>query len=104
MLLRSRYDLTIRQLEAAVPRERIAYFFHESLFRKPEVDRLCDFLGVAHRPATFDRKVHADPGTAVTLDREVEARAMRAFAPTYDFVRKRFGELVPATWRTVGGA
>jgi hypothetical protein len=102
MLKRSRYDLTIRQLEAAVPREQIAYFFYESLFRQAEMDRLCDFLGVAHRPAMFDRKVHADPGTAVRLDREVEARAMEALVPAYDFVRKRFGELVPATWRKVG--
>lgn len=97
-LLRSRYDRTIGELEAVVPPERIAYFFYETMFRQSEVDRLCDFLGVARRPAEFDRKVHADPQAADPLERELEARALAALAPTYDFVRARFGERVPAGW------
>jgi hypothetical protein len=99
-LMRSRYDLTIRELEAAVAPDRIAYFFYETLFRQPEVDRLCDFLGVTRRAARFERRVHADPGTAPAPDREFEAQALRALAPTYDFVRERFGDLVPGKWRT----
>ena len=103
-LARSRYDMTIKNLEAAVSRERIAYFFYESLLRQPEIDRLCDFLGVARRPAQFERRVHADPGTEMSLPPNFEARAMEALAPTYEFVRERFGDLVPATWRKAGGA
>jgi hypothetical protein len=34
----------------------------------------------------------------------IEARALEALAPTYDFVRERFGDLVPARWRMAGGA
>jgi hypothetical protein len=103
-LMRSRYDLTIRELEAAVRPERIAYFFYESLFRQSEMDRLCDFLGVARRPAQFERRVHADPGTAMALDPDFEAHVAKALAPTYEFVRERFGDMVPAAWRTVGSA
>jgi sulfotransferase family protein len=103
LVRRSCYDLTIRQLEAAVSPERIAYFFYETLFRQAEMDRLCDFLGVARRPAEFKRKVHADPVAADPLQREVEAQAMEVLAPTYEFVRQWFGERVPAKWLTSGG-
>lgn len=101
-LLRSRYDLTIRRLEAAVPRERIAYFFFEALFRQAELDRLADFLGVARWPARLERKVNAGSGPAQPLDPALEARALAALAPTYAFVRERFGDLVPEGWRQVG--
>ncbi len=103
-LLRSRYDLTIERLEAAVPRERIAYFFFETLFRQEEVDRLTDFLGVARHPARFERKVNAARG-AQAAEPDVaalEARALEALAPTYAFVRARFGERVPGGWRRPG--
>lgn len=98
-LRRSRYERTIGELEAVVPSGRIAYFFYETMFRQSELDRLCDFLGVAQRPAEFDRKVHADPQAADPLESDLEARALAALAPTYDFVRARFGDLVPADWR-----
>jgi hypothetical protein len=101
-LERSRYDLTIERLEAAVVPERIAYFFYETLFRQSELDRLCAFLGVARLPATFDRKIHADPRAADPLPREVEDRALELLAPTYAFVRARFGDQVPAAWRSAG--
>jgi hypothetical protein len=101
-LARSRYELTIERLEAAVAPEQIAYFFYETLFRQSELDRLCGFLGVAQLPATFDRKIHADPRAADPLPREVEDHALELLAPTYAFVRARFGDQVPAAWRGAG--
>ena len=108
-LLRSRYDLTIQRMEAVVPRERIAYFFFEELFRQPEIDRLTDFLGVTPLPAPFAQKVNsgARRGSGVMakpLDAGLEAQAMAALAPTYAFVRERFGPLVPEGWRTPSAA
>ena len=50
---RSEYLATIDRLEAAVPRDRIAYFFYETLFDQAEVDRLTDFLGIGRRAADF---------------------------------------------------
>lgn len=108
-LLRSRYDLTIERLERAVPRERIGYFFFETLFRQEEIDRLADFLGIARRPAHFERKVNADrrdpsaeaSGAAL---RALEDRAQEVLAPTYAFVRARFGALVPDRWRDAAPA
>ncbi len=105
-LLRSRYDLTIERLERAVPRARIGYFFFETLFRQEEIDRLCDFLGVARHPARFERRVNADRGEeraaggSEAILAALEEQATEVLAPTYDFVRARFGALVPARWRS----
>ena len=103
-LLRSRYDRTIRRLESVVPVERICYFFFETLFRQEEMDRLADFLGIARRPARFEKKVNAGKAAAERPSAEAEARAMEALAPVYDFVRARFGAQVPEKWRRASPA
>lgn len=107
-LLRSRYDLTIERLERAVPPERIGYFFFETLFRQEEIDRLTDFLGVGRHPARFERKLNAHgdeavPGNGAAMQ-ALEERALEALAPTYAFVRERFGDMVPAKWRAAGAS
>ena len=98
----SQYDRTIRRLEAAVAPERIGYFFYELLFAQPEVDRLADFLGIARRPANFEARVHAARGDEGALSPVMEARLGAVLAPTYAFVRARFGGRVPAGWRPIG--
>jgi hypothetical protein len=98
-MLRSRYDLTLTRLDAAVPRERICCFFYESLFRQEEMDRLTDFLGIARRPARVSKRVNAGRPSAERLDPALEARALAVLEPVYDFIRARFGARVPETWR-----
>jgi hypothetical protein len=98
----SRYDRTIRRLESVVAPERIGYFFYETIFAQPEVDRLADFLGVARRPGNFDKRVHAARGDEGALTPVMEARLAAVLAPTYAFVRARFGDRVPPQWRPVG--
>jgi hypothetical protein len=99
----SQYDRTIRRLEAAVAPEKIGYFFYETILSQPEVDRLADFLGIARRPADFGTRVHGARGDEGALGPVMEARLAAVLAPTYDFVRARFGERVPAEWRAIGG-
>lgn len=98
-VLRSRYDRTIRELEHAVPRERICYMFFETLFRQDEVDRLADFLGVARRAAAVGDKVNAARGGDGKARPEEIAAALAVLAPVYEFVRARFGDAVPPAWR-----
>jgi hypothetical protein len=99
-MLRSRYDRTIRELEAAVAPERIAYFFFErTVPAVGAIDQLTAFLGVGSRPGRFERKVNVGAGGDVVIPDELEVQAMAALAPVYDFVRARFGAQVPAKWR-----
>jgi hypothetical protein len=96
-LVRSRYDLTIARLEAAVGAEKVFYVFYETMFQQSEMDRLCDFLGIARTPASVDRRVNGGNDTATAVDDELW-RAMRTtLDPVYDFVRQRFGSL-PQAW------
>ncbi|MBP7242051.1 sulfotransferase [Amaricoccus sp.] len=103
-VLRSRYDLTIQRLERAAPRERICYLFFETLFRQEEVDRLADFLGVARRPADFGSKVNAARSGGAKASAEEIAQAVETLAPAYEFVRARFGDAVPPSWRQPAAA
>lgn len=103
-LLLSRYDRTIGRLESVVAPERIGYFFYETILSQPEVDRFADFLGIARRPGDFAARVHAAKGDEGALGPAMEARLAAALAPTYAFVRARFGAAVPAAWRAGDGA
>lgn len=96
---RSRYDLTLARLEAAVPRDRIGCFFYETLFDQAEIDRLTDFLGIDPRPAEFSRRVHEGTGKDAVADPALIARAREELAPVYDFAAARFGAALPAAWR-----
>jgi hypothetical protein len=96
-LARSRYEETIAKLDAAVPAERAAYFFYETLFDQRELDRLCAFLGIAPRTADTGRRVFAgESETPVAAG--LIARLRAALQATYDAVAERFGPLVPQAW------
>ena len=95
---RSDYAATIRALEAAVPRERIACLFHETMFEPSELARLARFLGIAPIAADPGRRVNPGSDGAEKPGPDLLARARETFAPTYDFVAERFGDAVPETW------
>lgn len=101
-VLLSRYERTIGRLESVVAPERIGYFFYETILAQPEVDRLADFLGIARRPGDFGARVHGATGDEGALEAGMEDRLAAALAPTYAFVRARFGDRVPAAWRAIG--
>lgn len=91
----SSYHRTIQTLESAVPAERIAYFFYESLFQQSEIERLCTFLGIEYLPAAIDKKVHVGADASGEMPPEAARKAREALAPTYDFCRAKFGTLPP---------
>lgn len=95
---RSAYDVTIRALEEAVPPERVAYFFHETMFERGELERLARFLGVAPIAADPGRRVNPGSDGVEAPSPELLAQAREAFAPTYDFVAERFGPVLPEAW------
>lgn len=102
--LRSDYRRTIRELEAAVPRERIAYFFYETLFQEAEMARLAAFLGIAPIRADLARRVNpsAEPGSLPNPDLHAMARAR--LAPVYAFAAEKFAGALPAAWHAPDAA
>ena len=98
-LRRSRYDLTIAELEAAVPASQIGYYFFESLFQQPEIDKLCDFIGIGHCDAELKRAQNVGSGRSVAIAPADRARIAEMLAPTYASLSQKFGDAIPAAWQ-----
>lgn len=110
--LRSDYARTISELEAAVPAERVRYVFFERLFAgdAEELEGLAAFLGVDPGAFAVDEVVHGgrrgdgdeDGGQAgrggAPGPEDLDAGA-EALAPVYRFVRSRFPDRIPESWR-----
>ena len=93
------YARTMHELEAAVPPDRIAYFFFETLFTNSEMERLSNFLGIGEIEGSVrdSRESRANtPPTGRTPALIEEAR--KIFAHVYRTAHDRFGTAVPATW------
>ncbi len=91
------YRQTITRLESVFPPELIHYGFYEDLFTADALGGIADFFGVSRRwDWDFDERVRK--GTDVPL-REPGAALLDQLLPVYEFVRGRFGDRVPATWR-----
>ena len=97
---RSDYARTIRALESVVPRDRIAYFFFETLFDPAEMGRLAEFLGIAPIGASLGRRVNPGASAEARPSRDVEALARARLASVYDFAAERFGDALPEAWRS----
>lgn len=102
MLERSRYDRTIRTLEAAVPQERVFYGFFETFFDQREIDRLCDFLGIRQHRADTDKKVFAGTDRTGLPNPDLIKEALKTLSPVYEFVAERFGK-TPDAWQNARG-
>lgn len=95
----SRYDETIRRLDAAGLGDRVLYMFYENLTTAAGLERINAFLGITAQPVNQDVRVLE---TAVWPEVPSEAmfrRAAEVLDPTYRFIRARFGEEVPSRWR-----
>lgn len=92
------YATTIRNLEAAVPRERIGYFFFETLFSEESMDRITEFLGIS--PMQADARHVVNPGSDSGLhpSPELTQIARAKLSDVYSFVHRKFGSAVPPEW------
>ncbi|MEM1275443.1 MAG: sulfotransferase [Pseudomonadota bacterium] len=101
---RTRYDQVISKLDATLPRDRVAYFFYETLFSEQEIARLTEFLGVDPMPADFERKVWVTKNREVMPSSTAMTRVKDALQPVYRFVEDRFGTELPDRWKRSFGA
>lgn len=93
---RSDYARTLTALARAVPRDRLLVVFYEDLFRPETMRRITDFLGIAPRPAAYDRV--ANRGRPIPLDPKLRTRARTFLAEQYAFVDRWFNGQVPPSW------
>jgi hypothetical protein len=94
---RSRYEITISNLEQVFPESEILYLFYERLFRPETIRDLCNFLGIEYIPADFGRVVNSGgPRNEDWTSADREVRAL--FKSTYRFCKKKFGAKFPKEW------
>ncbi|WP_141012889.1 sulfotransferase [Nocardioides sambongensis] len=91
------YAGTIQRLDTVFPPERVHYVFYEHLFTPEALGGIAQFLGVAETwPWSLEERVRE--GRPAPLP-EPSAELLTQLEPVYKFVRERFGDRVPATWR-----
>jgi hypothetical protein len=98
---RTRYEVTVRSLDAAYG-ELAHYAFYEELFAPatagPELARLSDFLGIEHREPDLTAQFNVSPRSAELPEPTARAVAEH-FRPTYEFVASRFPDRdLPRIW------
>jgi hypothetical protein len=95
----SRYDLTIKSLEAVVPRDRIKYLFYEEITQPAARDALAEFLGIEpHGPWEHTERINAQSKTRFVPDDDERERAHACLAATYATIHGRFRDSVPGAW------
>lgn len=89
--IRTRYDSTIKNLEAVFSREDIFYAFYEELFTPVAVNRVCEFLSLPFREADYDNVVN---GARVNneIPTGLRAEIREHYQPVYEFVAAKFGQ------------
>lgn len=95
----SRYDRTIEALEAAVPQSNVLYVFFEELFEQEAVRRVCTFLGISYVPGPVSQRANSAGGPKIKIAEGDRKTIAKALAPTYAFMRDRYGDALPARWK-----
>ncbi len=91
----SDYCGRIGGLLKVVPKKQLHIEVFERLFSAEAIERLCRFLGISVKPASYDKAVHK--GKSKTLDPLLRMVFQNKLKPQYDFVEDLFGGL-PREW------
>ena len=86
---RTRYDLTILNLEQAFDPGDIFYCLFEDLFTLDSTNKLQSFLGLDANNFNIDTRVNASPKKQ-EIDTETKREVANYYREVYDFVAKRF--------------
>lgn len=96
--IRTRYDHTIRNLEAAFAPEQLHFALYEEFFSEAEIRRLTDFLGIEYVAPELDRRFNESRRDA-PVDAVLARRIRSHFADVYEFVAERFEhDRLARTW------
>lgn len=96
-VLKSQYEKTIENLEAAIPPDQIMYLFYENMFSENTIIALERFLGLQHEVHVAGDRVNSSAQVKLSIDVSAESwKLMKTrFAPTYKKLQDKFGENIP---------
>jgi len=89
---RTRYELTIANLESAFSTDDIFFGFYEKLFELDTIKKLGKFLDLSDFMTSFQEKVNVSPKTTYTqLNDELSRNIVDFYRDTYLYCDKKFG-------------
>jgi len=96
---RTRYDLTLANLESEFEPGELLMLFYEELFRPDSVETICRFLEIDVRPADFAARVNAAPDVG-EIDPDFRKAARERLDIVYEYCAGRFGrERIGTLWK-----
>jgi len=88
--LRTRYDLTIRNLEAVFAADQLRLEFYETLFSHDGIRTVTDFLNLPFVEPNLDARFNASPKSE-ELDESLAREIAEHYRPVYEFCAAKFG-------------
>lgn len=90
---RTRYDMTIAELESAFHSSELHVSLYEEMFELPQLNKLSDFCQVSLRPALVEQRINLTRKTTA-LAEDAAAKIAARYRPVYEFVATRFPQAV----------
>jgi len=88
-VMRTRYDMTIAEMEAAFEPSMMYVGIYEDMFEAENLRRISEFCGVAARPSLVNEKINATP-VIENLSPSTEKQIATQYREVYAFVARRY--------------
>ena len=91
--IRTRYEITVKNLELVFDPGNIFYAFYEELFENKTIANLKSFLNLSDCTVDIDQKINISEKneSLLELDEELALRIFNHYRETYEFCQSRFG-------------
>ena len=96
--LKTRYEVTIKNLEKVFSIADIYYGFYEELFSDSSYQKIKKFLGAQLKPFNATHIANASP-KQLALPKPLKLKIIERYQPTYDFIRRRHGKSMLNLWQ-----
>ena len=97
--IRTRYQRTVVNLEAAFREDELFFGIYENLFEERSIVALSDFLDMPSNPAFGKKRYNAKPEAATEISDDTRRFIAETYKDTYSFCARRF----PQTRELWGG-
>ena len=97
-LRHSQYEKTINVIDSVIDPAKVHYCFFETMRRKSEIEKVCEFLSVDPTSITLPGKVNASKPSNASIPDQILNNIRRELAATYKFCSEKFKD-IPDEWQ-----
>ena len=92
-VMRTRYDMTVTEMESAFDPSMMYVGLYEEMFEAENVRKMSKFCGVEARPSLVQEKINATP-IVDRLSDSAQKQIATQYREVYDFAAKRFPQVL----------